>query len=265
MDDKSKGKRLAAIGRTLDALKHTKNARYYAIDDGNLMAAAALIETWREGKIEAGKTVGRPEIVKFIEGLRDYVPSLFQNRPTDPAKIEKVLDEFTGREPENPWVTGDLQSQSVVTQQFPELAAELKKRAKHGGALSYSQVVEEREAEAKAKELRDLEYSTAQHAINPWRNPNALGAQSEARKKHGDGIASFYKREATEPVALPWVGEENLTFMGKISKQPQLQELVKRSMATAREWATETMFESEKQFAESQASRRAAEALLGRR
>ena len=94
------------------------------------MGLSALIETWRNDQIEAGETVTRDSIVKFIEGLRDYVPSLFQNRPPDPAKIEKVLDPLTGREPENPWVSNDLASQSAITKHSPELAAELKKRAK---------------------------------------------------------------------------------------------------------------------------------------
>ncbi len=264
MDNKSKAKRLAAIGRTLDALKNTKHARHYAFDNGSLLALGALVETWREDQIEAGETVGRPEIVKFIEGLKPYVPSLFQKRPADPAQIEKVLDPLTGREPENPWTVNDLASQSVVTTQFPELAEQLKKRAKHGGSLTYAQVVEEQHAEAKAKELRDLEYGESQHGINPFRR-NALGAQSEVRRRYGDGIAAFYKREATTPVELPWVGEPNLTLMGKISKQPQLHELVKRSIGTAKEWAEETMMESEKQFAESQANRKAAEQLLGAR
>ena len=125
-------------------------------------------------------------------------------------------------------------------------------------------MIEEREEEAKAQELRELVYDETQHAINPFKSPNAIGQHSALRKNYGEGIANFYKREATEPVALPWIGEEqNLTLMGKITKQPQLHELVKRSLGTAREWATETMFESEKQFAESQASRRAAEQVLG--
>src|SRR5438067_5446422 len=122
MDEKLKAKRMGAIGRTLDALKHVKHARNYAIDDGNLMGLAAVVDAWIQDEIAADKTVGRPQIVKFIEGLRPFIPSLFQKRPADPAKIEKVLDPLTGREPENPWTTNDLASQSVVAKQFPELA-----------------------------------------------------------------------------------------------------------------------------------------------
>jgi len=257
MDNRQK--RNHAIGRTLDALKHTTHARDYCVDDATLLGLAALVDTWSEQQPEPPT---RNQIVKFLESLKPFVPSLFQNRPPDLAKIEKLIDPLTGREPENPWVSGDLASQSVVSKHFPQLSDELKKRAKHGGSLSYAQLIEERRAEETAKMLRELEY---EHDSNPFRGRN-ISIQSEFRRKYGDAVANFFKHEAETEVRLPWLGEQNLTLTGRIAaKAPALHELIEKSIPVARAWAQDDLIQSEKAIAEEQARRKAAQQLLGQK
>jgi hypothetical protein len=257
-------KRLTAYGHAKEALKRIKHARYYAADDATLLAIGALLSEWQSDRAARGENFTQEAADKFLEGLRDYVPSLFQKRPPDEKEPAKLwIDPVSGQSPPNPFAkaTLNLSEQTWLVEHEPELASYLRETADRG--VSYSFLQKQRDEKEAREKIRAIEYGEAEHQGNVFRDGN-LSAKNAFRRAFGDAVSDFYEREAKTPVQLPWIGEQNLTLTGQLFvKAPDLHALVKRSVTTAREWATETLHESEKQFGEAQARRRSAETLLG--
>ncbi len=261
MDNTTKAKRIAAVGNTLTALKMVKWSRWYAVDDTSLLALAALVaEEWQSNRTEQPLT--REGVAKFLESLRDYVPSLFQNRPPDEKESAKLwIDEVSGAHPPNPFSKAslNLSEQAWLREHEPQLAEYLKETAE---GLTYLILKERRDKKAAREKLRKLDYGESEHSDNVFKTSD-LSKRSSFRRVFGDAVADFYEWEAKTPVEIPWIGQKNLTLMGQLTKKsPALHELVERSITTAREWAQEQLFESEKQFTEAQANRLSAETLL---
>jgi hypothetical protein len=255
------------VGHVTEALKRTKFARHYALGDTEKMALAALLSEWQAGRNES---FTHEAAAKFLEQLRDSTPSLFQNRPAAEKELPKLpVDPVSGQAPPNPFskATFNLSEQMWLREHEPALADYLKATADTGATYSY---LAKQRAEKDARDkIRAIEYGEKQHAENenPYRGGN-LAAKSEFRRTHGDLVADFWKREGTEPVSLPWLpgkdGKPNLTGMSILAKRsPDLRQLVDRSMGTLKDWASESLLESEKEQAASQSRADVARQLLG--
>ena len=205
-------RRMIYLGHAVEALKKAKHGRHYALGDTEKMALAALVSTWQAGRNES---FTHEAAAKFLEQLREFAPSLFQNRPPDEKEPPKLpVDPVSGKPPANPWEKGheNVTEQGWLRTHEPELADYLKAVADRGMTFSY---LARQAAEKEQREkLRAIEYGTTQHAGNVYRG-DSLSAKSEFRRRNGDLVADFYKREATEPVTLGWLpgpdGRPNLT------------------------------------------------------
>jgi hypothetical protein len=255
--------RSRALGRVLDALKHTKHARLYAVDDGVLVGLSSLVDVWSE-TLEQQPT--RAEIVKFLESLKPFVPSLFQRRPEEPtpADLSKWKNE-AGQLPPNPFskATLNLTEQTWLREHEPALAKFLEETAETG--VTYFYLRKQRDEKAAREKIRAIEYGEREHADNPFRGKN-ISLQNEFLRRHGDAVANFYKHEAESEVHLPWLGKQNLTEVSKIAaKAPALYEMIDKSIPLAQEWERDDIVRGEKEIAEAQARTRAAKELLGQK
>src|SRR5437879_1517607 len=84
-----------------EALKRARDSRWYAFSNGIIMAIGALLEA-KQASLNEGERLTLPDAVKFVESLRPYCPTLFQNRPgpeQPPVDLSKWKDETSGQMP----------------------------------------------------------------------------------------------------------------------------------------------------------------------
>jgi hypothetical protein len=262
-------RRRAFLEHTQAALKKVKWARHYALGDRELLAIAALLSEWQAERAQHDEGFTREAAAEFLDSLRDHVPTLFQNRPPDEPQIPQLLkDPVTGNIPANPWSEGSINvtEQQIIARDYPDLAAYLKATA---NGLTYSTLLKQKAEKARREQLREITYDEDSHRTNPYVNNADLTRLSEFRRSRGDAVADFYKREATEPVQLPWVPDPatgrppNLTASMAFKRAaPELAELCVRSIETARQWSQEIVSSVEKQISELEARRASARSLL---
>jgi hypothetical protein len=152
-----------------------------------------------------------------------------------------MVDPVTGATPRNPWSDPqNLTEQSYIVQKDPELAAHL--RANANGALTYSSLFKQLEAAQAREVLRSLVYTEAEHKTNPFFSADNLDGRSQFVKTHDPAVVEFWKREATEPVRLPWQGQRNLSGMSILTKKaPEIRSLIDEAIALEQAWAKDTL------------------------
>jgi hypothetical protein len=239
-----------------DVLPKVKWARYYAADPAVLMALGATVAVWHA---KEGKDLTHANVAKFLERLRPFVPSLFQQRPgeeTEPIDLEKYRDPVSKQLPPNPWAKDslNLSEQAWLQEHEPRLAEFLKATGEAG--LSYSYLARQKSEEQRRAAMRDLEYTEEEHKTNPFRGRN-LSLQNGFYQTLGKDVADFYRREATTEIEMPWLGEKpNITLMGRLQREaPDLHSFAKESVTVARGWA-------ENLLTEAKAQRTSAESIL---
>jgi hypothetical protein len=225
---------------TANALKQITGARPYCTPPAVTMALAAVINEWVATCQGTEVTVG--DVAKFLQILRPYTPTLWQDRPPPeptPVDLDKWRNPLTSSLPKNPWEEGsiNLGEQGWLQAREPALAAFLKAEATGGD--SYSGVARQRQEKQKRELLRNLRYTDVEHKINPFRRSNVT-EQNHFRKSN-PVEAAFYEREATVIPTLPWIGDTpNLTLMSRLAaERPAIYEMCKASVKTAQQWARE--------------------------
>jgi hypothetical protein len=260
--DEQRQRRNRAVGTITAALKKIPGARHYAVSDGVLIALGAL----REVALPPEAT--QEQVIELLQSLREFVPSLFQERPSEPTSpIDlSAWKNEAGEIPPNPFskATLNVSEQNWLRKNQPALADYLKRQAEGGD--TFSGIARQKETEARNKALREMLYGEKEHAENIFRRSNNMTERDAFRKLHGDAVTDFFQREANEEVRLPWTGTPNLTLQGKIaSKDPALQELIRKSIPVAQAWARDDLFEAEKQVNEATARAKAAREVLNQK
>ena len=169
--DEMQKRRKAFIGHAKNALKKLPGARFYALSDAQLLAIAAVLDTWAAERDRAGEHgFSDKDVIDFLDSFRSHVPSLFQQRPPDESKLpELIKDPVTGAIPANPWSPGSINvdEQMLLMREHPELGNYLKATAK---GLTYSSLLNQKKEKAQREQLREITYDEDSHRTNPYVN-----------------------------------------------------------------------------------------------
>src|SRR5438552_3446758 len=153
-----------------EALRKVPGVRHYALTDAQVTSLAARSAAWWERERQRqGPTASftREQLTQFLQTVAEHIPGLVQRRPADPTKPpEWPKDPLTGK----PVSIKDPTSMNLLAKHNPDLYREIKRREKSGGVLTFAQLLEDQQAAADAKLVRDLEYGEEQHGQNIFAN-----------------------------------------------------------------------------------------------
>jgi hypothetical protein len=251
------------LEHVIAALKKIPGTRMYSLTDADLAALAAASAAWWEAERQKqGVTASftREQLVTFLKTLVPLIPGMLQSRPSDPTKpLDWPRDPLTNQ----PVKIEDQTSLNLLAKHNPDLWLEIKRREKSGGVLTYKQLLEDQEAAADAKLVRDLEYGEEQHRANPWVNGSNVTERSDFVRSNPKPIVDYYTAEASTNVRIPWL-ENNLTDRMQLAKNSELSELLPRTREIQRAWGHETLEEIRRAEADNAQRREAAQRLLAK-
>src|SRR5438874_9540724 len=116
-DQKQPGKIWAQ--RSVAALKKIKGNRAYALTQSGAQALAALCKAYHDWR---GFAHEAHDLNPLVERLTKYVPSLLQDRGTEPDKPPEIPVNIFGQKFSNPWRDGSLAERAAVHKYSPKLA-----------------------------------------------------------------------------------------------------------------------------------------------
>lgn len=250
-----------------ELIKTVPGARWYALDIRQMLGLAALLTAWQAKRAAKDVNFDTKEATAFLTQVVDNIPTLKQDRPSDATKLPDLkawLDPISGTLPKNPWARGSihLSEQGWLAENEPELAAYLKDTA---NGVSFSYIRKQAEAAEARKVLTDLSYDAQSHQNNVFRTDD-ISAKGRFVAENGEAVADFFRREAREPVKLPWQGDGNLTEMMALTRNaPELRSLVDDCAKLEKQWGADELASLRKLEAELAQKRQAAEQLVNRR
>jgi hypothetical protein len=207
--------------------------RNYALSDEQAMLLGAFAAAWREHPDHSLYGEGSPNLGEALTELGKNVPTLFQQRPSDPPPTPKPwCDPVTGIPLPNPFAKGseDLRAQTILTQRDPALAAHYKAMADD----PYGTLAKMQDEEARRERLKTIKYDSEIHTkMNPWVSGNRK--QQDDLTKLSPELAAYYKQESV-PVSLPFGPGANMTERGRVWKNPKLRAIADRADEIAKQW-----------------------------
>jgi hypothetical protein len=195
--------------------KNARNRSYALTDDSRrhlVQLFQACLDATNNDSPEARKL-----FEWAVERFADAGINVLQPNPPAEIKVPEMWKDPWGNVLANPFVTGDLKGQTLITQRDAELAKWLKKFATDPlGAY-----VELQDLQAAAQSARTFTYNSDTHLANPWARSNAtVTERSRFEKEHPD-LVERLKFEAV-PVSFPFGKNFNLTLQTRIGRTPKL-------------------------------------------
>src|SRR5262245_48189866 len=91
------------------------NNRDYALSETDAISVGAFAAAWNDENSFASDTGGHEKFGEALRELGQYVPTLFQVRPTDAPPLPSLWRDIATNEPlPNPWKTKNLKAQSIL-------------------------------------------------------------------------------------------------------------------------------------------------------
>jgi hypothetical protein len=175
--------------------------------------------------------------------------------PTELKAPDQWRDPWNNPLP-NPWVTGDLQGQSLLTKRDPQLASWLKAFAKS----PYLAASEWADTQAKLLKQKALSYDADSHQANIFANPNASETDKALFVLNAPPeVIEQCRREAKE-IEFPTAKNFNLTAQSKIATIPRLSALWDSMVEEERQYVTAEKAALSKQRTEAEMRLKALEA-----
>jgi len=172
----------------------------------------------------------------FEEALEKFADecgvNVLQPKPPSELKPPEMWKDLWNRDLPNPFATGDLQGQTLVTKRDPELAKWLKAYAES----PYAARCEWADQQAALLKQKAVSYDADTHAANPYVNNADETTKGQFHKNAPPEVIARAKWES-RPIEFPGAGKHfDLTKQSKISTNPKLSVLWDSMVEREREY-----------------------------
>ena len=182
--------------------------------------------------------------------------NVLQPAPPTEVKPPAMWKDIWGADLPNPFATGDLKGQTLVTQRDPELAKWLKAFATdpYGAKTAWTN------AETKLLKGKALAYDADSHRVNVFVKPDASETDKAQFLKNAPAEVIEQCRREAKPIEFPGATTFNLTQQSKISTIPRLSALWDAMISQEREYVAHEKATLQQQRSEAEARLKALEA-----
>jgi len=232
------------------------HSRSYAVDAVGRLGLGSLMKTL--GESERDSMEMRKQFRDYLRRTAGIVPDILQLRPSDVSLPTIPVCPVTGDRIANPWQTKDLESQSALSRDFPEIAEYFKACV---GGPAYAHIAKLNRKISESKRAQQIPYGKREHADNPHCGGKP-GPELVRQLQSDKQLAALYEREG-RPGRLPWSPPTNMSLMAQIiSRDPELGAIAQRCVMVEEAWASEMQAAAAKMAEDAQWLKRQAEGRL---